>query len=195
VFSWGWSPWRWQETAADWTQALLDELGEPVEYEELDGQGGGSGGIRVIFRRMGEIGVRFSDEPTQATVASVVGGSLAARTGVVSRGMVLRRIHTHTRETEVGAGMTAKVALRELRKAANHRESLSVCLSVRVCVCVCVCVCPDGLSCLFRAPRSAYARLCRPAGGGKGGRGGPQCVSVGGGGVGAGGSDDDRAGG
>ena len=104
------------ETAESWTVALLDELGDPVECEQIST----SGTVRVVFRRMGEVGIKFSDEPLRPTVASVVDGSLAAQTNGIKAGMVLVRIHTPTREAEV-SGLSASQALRELRSAVINR--------------------------------------------------------------------------
>ena len=95
-----------------------------MEWERLEASNeqGESSGTRVVFRRLGSLGVKFSSEPSCATVDRVVDGSLAAQTGgCIRRGMVLRSIFTPKRAQVDTMQMTAKQALRELRDASHSR--------------------------------------------------------------------------
>jgi hypothetical protein len=96
---------------------MLQSVGEPIEWEELED------GIRISFRRMGPLGVKFGQELARATVASTVPGSFARRTSL-RPGMVLVSIETPARRVDSSC-LDAKRTLRELR-AASHSRPLNL---------------------------------------------------------------------
>ena len=106
-----------EAVAAEWTEALLDEFGEPVEVEEL-----GDDMVRVVFRRMEQLGLKFADQPARAVLDSVVAGSLAEQSGVLREGCELIHIRAVAKgfDVDVSSASTAD-ATRKLRRAAVNR--------------------------------------------------------------------------
>lgn len=99
--------------ASEWTAAILDEFGEPVEVDETTEEGVDI--VRVVFRRMGLLGIKFAGQ-SRALVASVVAGSLAEQSGVIVPGSSLLRIGTvYVRE------MSTADTTRLLRRASANR--------------------------------------------------------------------------
>ena len=109
-----------EAVASEWTAALLDEIGEPVEVDESREEGVDI--VRVVFRRMGQLGIKFAAQPDRALVASVVAGSLAEQSGVIHAGSQL----THIRTALAGKswdvrGMSTADTTRVLRRASANR--------------------------------------------------------------------------